>query len=79
MFREKVTLPWELAHTRVWNALAWPADPGATVDMVLFVVANGLLATNLVLLLVGSGRTLYDRAVGTVVRRRPGSPSTPGP
>ena len=66
------------AHRRVERA-GLAGGPGATVDMVLFVVANGLLATNLVLLLVGSGRTLYDRAVGTVVRRRPGSPSTPGP
>jgi uncharacterized RDD family membrane protein YckC len=65
----KVTLPWELAHTGVWNALAWPADPGASLDLVLFVAANGLLFTNLVLALVGAGRTLHDRALGTVVRR----------
>lgn len=60
-----------------WNALVWPAAPDAALDLVLFVVANGLLTTNFVLLLVGSGRTLYDRAVGTVVRLTARPPSPP--
>jgi len=36
----KVTLPWELAHTAVWNMLAWPGQRSAAVDTVLLVVAQ---------------------------------------
>jgi uncharacterized RDD family membrane protein YckC len=77
----KVALPWELAHTGVWNVMVWPAEQDAALDLVLFVLANALLAANAVLLLVASGRTLYDRAAGTVVRPvRPAAPSpSPSP
>lgn len=67
----KITLPWELAHTGIWNILVWPADPNAVIDVTLLTLANAVLITNAVLLLVGSGRTLYDRATGTVVHRGP--------
>jgi uncharacterized RDD family membrane protein YckC len=68
----KITLPWELAHTGVWNSLVWPG-PDAPVNIVLFTLANGLLALNLIALFVGTRRTMYDHVAGTVVRLRPGT------
>lgn len=68
----KVAVPWELAHTGVWNSLVWPG-PEAPVNSVLFVVANGLLVANVVMLFVGARRPLYDRLAFSVVRRRPGT------
>jgi uncharacterized RDD family membrane protein YckC len=35
----KIAVPWELAHTGVWNSLAWPG-PDAPVNAVLFTVAT---------------------------------------
>jgi uncharacterized RDD family membrane protein YckC len=67
----KIALPWELAHTGVWNSLAWPG-PQAPVNIVLFTLANGLLALYLIALFVGTRRTLYDHVAGTIVRLRPG-------
>jgi uncharacterized RDD family membrane protein YckC len=63
----RIAVPWELAHTGVWNSLAWPG-PDAPVNLALFAVANGLLVLNLVLLFVGARRPVYDRLAGTVVR-----------
>jgi uncharacterized RDD family membrane protein YckC len=62
----KFTLPWELAHTAVWNMLAWPGDGGSVVDMVLLGVANAVIVVDLVSLFVGTRRTPYDRIAGTV-------------
>jgi uncharacterized RDD family membrane protein YckC len=50
----RVAVPWELAHTGVWNALAWPG-PEAPVNAALF---------------TGARRPLYDRIAGTVVLAR---------
>ena len=36
----KFTIPWELAHTAVWNMLVWPGDRGAAVDTLLLSLAN---------------------------------------
>jgi uncharacterized RDD family membrane protein YckC len=63
----RIAVPWELAHTGVWNTLVWPG-PDAPVNLVLFTVANGVLLANLVMLFVGERRPLYDRVAGTVVR-----------
>jgi uncharacterized RDD family membrane protein YckC len=63
----KFTVPWELAHTAVWNLLAWPGDGGSAVDTVLLGVANAVIAVDLVSLFVGTRRTPYDRIAGTVV------------
>jgi uncharacterized RDD family membrane protein YckC len=63
----RIAVPWELAHTGVWNILAWPG-PEAPVNAALFAVANGLLVLNLVMLFVGARRPLYDRLAGTVVQ-----------
>jgi uncharacterized RDD family membrane protein YckC len=63
----RIAVPWELAHTGVWNSLAWPGPEGP-VNLALFAVANGLLVLNLVLLFVGARRPLYDRLAGTVVQ-----------
>ena len=68
----KIAVPWELAHTGVWNSLVWPG-PEAPVNNVLFVVANGVLVVNVVMLFVGARRPLYDRLAVSVVRRRPGT------
>jgi uncharacterized RDD family membrane protein YckC len=57
----KFTLVWELAHTAVWNMLAWPGDGGSVVDMVLLGVANAVIVVDLVSLFVGTRRTPYDR------------------
>jgi uncharacterized RDD family membrane protein YckC len=66
----KIALPWELAHTGVWNSLVWPG-PDAPVNIVLFLVANGLLVLNVVLLFVGSRMTLYDRIAHSIVQLVP--------
>jgi uncharacterized RDD family membrane protein YckC len=66
----KIALPWELAHTGVWNSLVWPG-PDAPVNAVLFVVANGLLVLYLAMLFLGTHRPPYDRLAGTVVRVAP--------
>jgi uncharacterized RDD family membrane protein YckC len=63
----KITLPWELAHTGVWNSLVWPG-PDAPVNIVLFTLANAVLALNLIALFVGARRPPYDHLAGTVVR-----------
>ena len=63
----KFTLVWELAHTAVWNMLAWPGDGGSVVDMVLLGVANAVIVVDLVSLFVGTRRTPYDRITGTLV------------
>jgi uncharacterized RDD family membrane protein YckC len=62
----KIALPWELAHTGVWNSLAWPG-PDAPVNAVLFTAANGLLVLYLAMVLLGAHRPPYDRLAGTVV------------
>ena len=66
----RIAVPWELAHTGVWNSLAWPG-PEVPLNLALFAVANGLLVLNLVLLFVGARRPLYDRLAGTVVQAVP--------
>jgi uncharacterized RDD family membrane protein YckC len=63
----KFVVPWELAHTAVWNLLAWPADGGSVVDMVLLGVANAIIVVDLVALFVGTRRPPYDRIAGTLV------------
>jgi uncharacterized RDD family membrane protein YckC len=63
----KFTVPWELAHTAVWNLLAWPGNGGSAVDMVLLGVANAIIVVDVVSLFVGTRRTPYDRITGTVV------------
>jgi uncharacterized RDD family membrane protein YckC len=63
----KFTLPWELAHTAVWNMLAWPRDPNAAVDRLLLGLANAAVVVYVVSLFVGARRTPYDRVAGTVV------------
>jgi uncharacterized RDD family membrane protein YckC len=62
----KIAVPWELAHTGVWNSLAWPG-PEAPVNAVLFSVANGLLVLYVVMLFVGTRRPPYDRLAGSIV------------
>jgi uncharacterized RDD family membrane protein YckC len=62
----KIALPWELAHTGVWNSLAWPG-PDAPVNALLFTVANALLVLYLAMLLLGTHRPPYDRLAGTIV------------
>jgi uncharacterized RDD family membrane protein YckC len=62
----KIAVPWELAHTGVWNSLAWPG-PEAPVNAVLFSVANGLLVLYVVMLFVGARRPPYDRLAGSIV------------
>jgi uncharacterized RDD family membrane protein YckC len=63
----KIAVPWELAHTGVWNALVWPSQ-AAPVNVVLFTVANGVLLLNVVMLFVGARRPLYDRLADTIVQ-----------
>ena len=65
----KIAVPWELAHTGVWNSLTWPG-PETPVNAVLFTVANGLLVLNVVMLFLGGRRPPYDRLAGTIVRDR---------
>jgi uncharacterized RDD family membrane protein YckC len=78
----KIAVPWELAHTGVWNSLVWPG-PDAPVNVVLFTVANGLLVLYLAMLLLGAHRPPYDRLAGTIIRIIPSAqqrpPSRPAP
>ena len=63
----KFTLPWELAHTAVWNLLVWPGDRSSAVDTVLLGAANAAIVVDVVSLFVGTRRTPYDRIAGTFV------------
>jgi uncharacterized RDD family membrane protein YckC len=63
----KFTLPWELAHTAVWDLLVWPGDRSAALDTLLLSVANAVIVVDVVCLFVGSRRTPYDRVAGTLV------------
>jgi uncharacterized RDD family membrane protein YckC len=63
----KLTVPWELAHTAVWNMLVWPGDGGTAVDTLLLSLANAAIAVDVVSLFIGSRRTPYDRIAGTFV------------
>jgi uncharacterized RDD family membrane protein YckC len=63
----KIAVPWEVAHTAVWNSLVWPG-PDASVNVVLFTVANGLLILYVAMLFLGAHRPPYDRLAGTIVR-----------
>jgi uncharacterized RDD family membrane protein YckC len=66
----RIAVPWELAHTAVWNTLVWPG-PEAPLNTALFIVANALLALNVVMLFLGSRRPPYDRLAGTIVQMVP--------
>lgn len=66
----KIAVPWELAHTGVWNSLAWPG-PEASLNTALFIAANGLLVLYVVMLFLGSRRPPYDRLAGTIVQIGP--------
>ncbi|MER6944813.1 RDD family protein [Nonomuraea sp. NPDC000554] len=63
----KVLLPWEVAHTMVWDLLAWPKGEFGPRDLALAVTTYGLLGLYGLTLFLGSGRTLYDRLCGTRV------------
>jgi uncharacterized RDD family membrane protein YckC len=63
----KFAVPWELAHTAVWNMLVWPGDGGTAVDTLLLSLANAAIAVDIVSLFIGSRRTPYDRIAGTFV------------
>jgi hypothetical protein len=67
-------VPWEVAHTAVWNSLVWPG-PDAPVNALLFTVANGLLLLYVAMLLLGAHRPPYDRLAGTLVRVAPQDPA----
>jgi uncharacterized RDD family membrane protein YckC len=67
----KFTIPWELAHTAMWNMLVWPGDGGAAADTLLLSLANAAIAVDVVSLFTGSRRTPYDRITGTFVRAIP--------
>jgi uncharacterized RDD family membrane protein YckC len=69
----KFTVPWELAHTAVWDMLVWPGERSAVLDAVLLSLANAVIAVDLVSLFVGSRRTPYDRIAGTIVTAEDGS------
>ena len=65
----KVLLPWELAHTVVWNMYAWPKGDFGPPEITLIVLMYVLLALYAIPLFFGTGRTLYDRLCGTTVAR----------
>jgi uncharacterized RDD family membrane protein YckC len=67
----RIAVPWELAHTGVWNSL-WPGPEGP-VSLALFAVANGLLVLNLVLLFVGA--RLPSTTAWPARSCRPGGPT----
>ena len=74
----KFTVPWELAHTAVWDLLVWPGERSAVLDAVLLSLANAIIAIDLVSLFVGSRRTPYDRIAGTIVTAEEGhGPAVP--
>jgi uncharacterized RDD family membrane protein YckC len=65
----KFTVPWELAHTAVWNMLVWPGDRSASVDMVLLSLANAAIVIDVASLFVGSRRAPHDRIARTFVAK----------
>jgi uncharacterized RDD family membrane protein YckC len=77
----KIAVPWEVAHTAVWNSLVWPG-PDAPVNALLFRVANGLLLLYVAMLLLGAHRPRTTvspaRSCGSPRRTRP-DPRRRGP
>jgi hypothetical protein len=67
----KTLLPWELAHTAIWDIVVWPGEGGTDRDVVLLVATWTLVAAYAAGVAIGSGRTPYDRIAATVVRRHP--------
>ncbi|WP_169806512.1 RDD family protein [Microtetraspora malaysiensis] len=65
----RVLLPWEVAHTMVWNQLAWPKGEFGPRDLTLAIVTYGLLGLYGLTLFLGSGRPPYDRLCATRVVR----------
>lgn len=62
-------LPWEMAHTAIWQGSPMPlASEPNTLGWTLIVVSMGLCLLYIIGLFVGSGRTLYDRIAGTRVQ-----------
>nr|WP_285705153.1 RDD family protein [Microtetraspora sp. NBRC 16547] len=70
----KLLIPWELAHTAIWNVFTWPGAPSDGLNMVLFALTYLLLIVYAVTLFLGTGRTPYDRLCGSVVSE----PARPG-
>jgi uncharacterized RDD family membrane protein YckC len=64
----KVFLPWELAHTAIWD-MVLRSDGGDAVDIAMLGAVYAIVVGYLVSLWVGSGRTPYDRLTGTTVVR----------
>ncbi len=65
--------PWELAHAGVWYVPGRPfIDPPATINMVVWLVALGLMALLVGGMFMARGRTVADLAARTLVVHTPG-------
>lgn len=63
-------LPWEFFHTIIWHWDGWPSNPAPPTSIQYVAMTAGWLVMGwfVVSLFVGSRRTPYDWAAGTVVR-----------
>lgn len=62
--------PWEIAHTVIWHSPGRPfASAPTACGRASYGVALSLAAVYFGSIVVGDGRTPYDRVAGTVVRR----------
>jgi uncharacterized RDD family membrane protein YckC len=66
-------LPWEFFHTIYWHWEGWPTNPAppTTLQIISLSVGWFVIGWFIVSLFVGSGRTAYDLAAGTIVVKRP--------
>ena len=62
-------LPWEFFHTIIWHWEGWPSNPATPTNLQIMTMTAGWLVMGwfVVCLFVGSRRTPYDWAAGTVV------------
>jgi uncharacterized RDD family membrane protein YckC len=67
----KITLPWELGHTVALGFASLGAKPAPPWLWALTVITYGWVLTNLLLLVLPSGKPEHDRLAGTVVLRAP--------
>ena len=66
-------LPWEFFHTIYWHWEGWPTNPAPPTSFQIVALTFGWIMIGLYIigLFVGSRRTLYDLAAGTIVINRP--------
>lgn len=69
--------PWEFFHTIYWHWEGWPTNPTPPTNLQIIALTVGWIVIGLFIvgLFVGSRRTIYDWAAGTIVVKRLNAPA----